>query len=63
MNEIPDIDGAEGTDLVAEALSVEALPETNNPGFTTAYCAATAGSASCPVGSASSAGTFSSQSG
>jgi len=55
MNETPDLDLS---DLVAEALTVEALAETNNPGFTTIFCAGTAGTASCPTLTASTAASW-----
>ncbi|MBD2760637.1 thiocillin family RiPP [Yimella sp. cx-573] len=44
-----------------ENLEVESLEEGINPGFTSAFCAATAGTASCPAGSVGTASSVSSQ--
>lgn len=50
-------------ELWAESLEVEDLDDAINPGFTTAFCGACAGSASCPVGCVGSFSSVSSQGG
>lgn len=50
----------ETQDLFAEELAVDALDSQVAAGFSTAGCIASAGSASCPAASVSTAGSFSS---
>ncbi|ALO09047.1 hypothetical protein AQF52_3453 [Streptomyces venezuelae] len=50
-------------ELWSESLDLEVLQDAVSPGFTTAFCGACAGSASCPVGCVGSMSSVSSQGG